>query len=862
MKMTWFDKYGKILLYSAFALIAVGFLFCSYVFNWIDGRVTYVVNGEEFNKVTAIRTKHFSLPEEPSVEGYDFAGWYYDDGTFEKEFKLSDLPSVYFLGRKTVYAKLIEQHKHTYVSQIIEEPTCAKPGSKGDVCTHEECDSVINLVTIPELAHSIKDGVINKNVNGKVVTYDFVGSCDVCKQKLDKKNVTVTEKILSVESCLQDGKYEYTYVEKNISCVYTEIVNKLSHTLNGKLLSAITDANGGFVELGTENVFLDEDAVVVCGAPTEGHFVCDVCERFVPVNVKKSHSETSSVVKAPTCTESGVARISCDHADCMQEIRLEEIVPLGHDAKFTLTKTGTSTYKVSTDCLRSGCDLHLEETIKADTVTSRVTKNATCKEKGERVYTCVYNGVETTFIESIPTTPHTSEGKLITSKYFENGKVNIDFPGLCFFGNSDPVACEQETTGYYFCDVCDPESKSPIFVRVYMKHSYTETTVKEPTCTETGTKKLVCKHCNAETTKTIPAKGHKYEWTLVIDNLDGDYGVDDIVKATCKCTGCTLTGEIPIDVAKDNVSYSYVLPVTCTERARHVYTFSKSNTPYGNVTVKNEVRTTIFGTHYLNGKPISELAGDDGIAENDPAVTGIIATSTLKFSIDGVYLFGTDKAFSCYNVSGKIVMGWYICDKCDTLREYPVYVDHFVEDDDWVVVTEPTCGVNGVKKGVCGCGETVYKEIAPTGNHDIYYCLENSADNGGAEDSLDICKKCSKCDTQYTKVRTIKKTEAQKTVISLGTCCDDGVVKYAYTYSGRELVCEVNVPGPHFLNGVNVETLRDANGYLPSNIEGIFLLPEYTSVADGDKVIGGFKCSECEGYIESSVIIVIMDDEE
>ena len=158
MKMTWFDKYGKILLYSAFALIAVGFLFCSYVFNWIDGRVTYVVNGEEFNKVTAIRTKHFSLPEEPSVEGYDFAGWYYDDGTFEKEFKLSDLPSVYFLGRKTVYAKLIEQHKHTYVSQIIEEPTCAKPGSKGDVCTHGECDSVINLVTIPELAHSINGG--------------------------------------------------------------------------------------------------------------------------------------------------------------------------------------------------------------------------------------------------------------------------------------------------------------------------------------------------------------------------------------------------------------------------------------------------------------------------------------------------------------------------------------------------------------------------------------------------------------------------------------------------------------------------------------------------------------------------------
>lgn len=864
------EKLVNIIIYSVIALFVVGFLFCAYAFNWIDGRVTFVVNGETYKESTAIRTKNILLPADPTVEGYDFVGWYYDDGTFENKFELSDLHSVYFFGREKVYAKFVKQHVHEYVSTVIKEATCAEPGSKGDVCTQDGCDSVINLQTIATLAHSVTNGTLTKNISGDTVRFDFDCSCSECGKQLGKKNVKVTEKIHSVQTCLVDGKYEYTYkdAETGVSCSYIDIVEKHPHTLNDEFVTKVTEAYDGFVPYGTDNVILDENVEIVCGEPASAHFICEACERYVPVNVKKFHIETSSVLIAPTCTEKGVSKITCSNPECLKEIGNEDIPPLGHDSDFILTKNGNK-FTVTTDCTRVGCDLCIVENIDATSVSSRITKAATCFSVGEKLYTYMYKGeFEVSCTEPIAKTAHKSQGNVIDSAYFVhydadgNGYVGDSFPGLYYFADQDPRCEDEDIRGYYFCDDCNSAKTNPIYVRVYINHDYDMETVKPATCVESGLASGVCKYCGDEKTETISIEDHDYVWTLVIDNPDGVCGVDDIVEAVGECKNCGIDAVVAIDPATDTVSYEYKLPVKCTDRATHIYTFEKTNTSYGDINAVKNVATSVFGTHSLNGKLISELAGTDGVAENNPAISGIVTQTSLKLSIDGVYLFASDVDPVCYEISGQLVSGWYVCDECNTIREHAVYVDYCVPDYSWVVVTLPTCGEEGLKRGKCNCGETVYKSIPATGDHSMEYSLCESASNGGPADSLDICKICTKCDTQFSIVRTIKKSNAKKEVISVGDCCEDGITKYTYTYSGHKLVLEVNVHGPHFLNGVNIDVLKDADGNIPSNIEGISLPTDYIAGADGDKVVGGFVCSKCGEFIKSSVIIVNDDSDD
>ncbi len=184
-----------------------------------------------------------------------------------------------------------------------------------------------------------------------------------------------------------------------------------------------------------------------------------------------------------------------------------DTVPTGTVLKVYYTKsTPTWTWEKNEDgdCIAAATFTYHDgstETIDA-AVTSSVTKEATCTENGEVLYTATaIIGTEeytTTYIEAIPAT-HTLT------------KVE-----------AKAATCEADgSIEYYICEVCgklfaDGEATAEITsedtIVPAMGHDWDEGVVTTPaTCEEDGVKTYTCKHDPSHTyTEVIPALGH--EW--------------------------------------------------------------------------------------------------------------------------------------------------------------------------------------------------------------------------------------------------------------------------------------------------------------------------------------------------------------
>ena len=77
--------------------------------------LTYEVDGEEYLTIRTDGMKTIRLPAEPQKDGYEFAGWYFDDGTWLDEFTASSFETVSLGSNITVYAR--------WLSNNVEERT-------------------------------------------------------------------------------------------------------------------------------------------------------------------------------------------------------------------------------------------------------------------------------------------------------------------------------------------------------------------------------------------------------------------------------------------------------------------------------------------------------------------------------------------------------------------------------------------------------------------------------------------------------------------------------------------------------------------------------------------------------------------
>lgn len=118
-----------------------------------------------------------------------------------------------------------------------------------------------------------------------------------------------------------------------------------------------------------------------------------------------------------------------------------------------------------------------------------VTVEPTCKDKGEKVFTCSKCGDE--YKEDIAVNEN-------AHRYVESITV-------------EPT-CESEGTKTFTCEVCGDTYTEPL---AKTEHEYIATITTEPTCVDAGIKTYVCTICEDTYTENVSALGHTEGETVV-----------------------------------------------------------------------------------------------------------------------------------------------------------------------------------------------------------------------------------------------------------------------------------------------------------------------------------------------------------
>ena len=96
--------YKKMRLFSlVLGLISV--LLLSACTNSVEFTINFDSNGgSEVSSIKTDGTSSITLPNDPIKDGYSFAGWYWDNGTFRDLFTVNSLLERGISGNLTVYA--------------------------------------------------------------------------------------------------------------------------------------------------------------------------------------------------------------------------------------------------------------------------------------------------------------------------------------------------------------------------------------------------------------------------------------------------------------------------------------------------------------------------------------------------------------------------------------------------------------------------------------------------------------------------------------------------------------------------------------------------------------------------------------
>ena len=202
----------------------------------------------------------------------------------------------------------------------------------------------------------------------------------------------------------------------------------------------------------------------------------------------KGHSYGSwTVTKKATCTAAGSRKKTCNVCG---NVVTEKIATTGHkwETEYTVDTAATCTAAGSESIHCSVCDAINSSTVRAISKTGhsygswKVTKKATCTEKGSRERVCTKCGDKVT--QAIAATGHKWETEYTVDK---------------------AATCTAEGSESIHCSVCDAINSSTVRAIPMTAHTYGKWTVtKEPTCTEKGTKVRTCNVCGKKETKSIP----------------------------------------------------------------------------------------------------------------------------------------------------------------------------------------------------------------------------------------------------------------------------------------------------------------------------------------------------------------------
>ena len=348
-----------------------------------------------------------------------------------------------------------------------------------------------------------------------------------------------------------------------------------------------------------------------------GDKICKDCGKTIEAGKtipKKEHSwDAGKVTKAATCTETGVKTYVCQSCSIT---RTEDIPALGHKIVTDAAVAATCETDGKTEgshCSVCGTILTAQKTVKAtghDWDEGKITKAATCEEKGVKTYTC--RTCKKTRTEDVPALGHQAvtdaavaatcetDGKTEGSHCSVCGKVLVKQETVKATGHKPvtdaAVAATCETDGKTegsHCSVCGKvltEQKTiPAFGHTWDAGKIT----KEAACETKGVKTYTCETCKKTRTEEIPALGHKFGAWVTTSQAD----VLSPAKQTRICTVCgkkeqrnygsRLRGTMTVNVSSIPLKTrqkTSVLKVTGLARGDSITSWKSSNTKVVKVT--------------------------------------------------------------------------------------------------------------------------------------------------------------------------------------------------------------------------------------------------------------------------------------
>jgi uncharacterized repeat protein (TIGR02543 family) len=119
----------------------------------VDFKVNFVVGGDVYNSVATNGNETIKLPDNPTKEGYEFDGWYWDNGKWENPFTVNSLLNTPLAADMNVYAKFTH-NEHSFEKETVVNPTCTDKGYTLREC---ECGETSKTEYVLTIDHTYSD---------------------------------------------------------------------------------------------------------------------------------------------------------------------------------------------------------------------------------------------------------------------------------------------------------------------------------------------------------------------------------------------------------------------------------------------------------------------------------------------------------------------------------------------------------------------------------------------------------------------------------------------------------------------------------------------------------------------------------
>ena len=474
---------------------------------------------------------------------------------------------------KNILTSLVISAKgHNYGTWINEIPaTCEGEGTLG----HYHCDAcgkdfdtnkaVLPSLVIPTNGHNYGTWIaeIPATCEGDGTLGHY--HCDACGKDFDANKNILTSLVISLNghnygtwineipaTCEGDGTLGHYHCD---ACGKDFDANK------AVLSSLVISANGH-----TYGTWINEIPATCEGEGTLGHYHCDACGKDFDADknalsslvIPANGHEHESAITAPTCTAKGYTTYTCH---CGDTYTANEVAANGHSYdEWIVTKDPTETAKGEKrrDC--KNCD-HYETEVIAELEHDHSRHGVTILEA--IAPTCTATGL--------------TEGK----KCSGCGEVLVAQQTVPANGHTwgawaatKAPTCTEKGTERRDCEHCDHYETNEIKANGHTnKEAIVENKV-EATCTADGNYDSViyCSVCNGEVSrevKTIGMLGHDYstEWTIDLEPTCTEKG-----SKSHHCSRCSDQTDVTEIAANGHNYEAVVTEPTCTEKGYTTYT--------------------------------------------------------------------------------------------------------------------------------------------------------------------------------------------------------------------------------------------------------------------------------------------------